>query len=200
MADMPTENNEVAESTTAAIDKAKLGIWAFLATELLLFGGLFTTYTVYRVRYPDLFYQQHLHLNRTFGTVNTVVLICSSLSVAIGIAAIKAGKQAVLKLCLVITLVLAALFLFIKYLEYSEHIGQGDLPSTNLFFSLYYMMTGLHAIHVIAGMTALTIMLIMANRGAFSEEYSTPVEITGIYWHFVDLVWIYLFPLLYLIG
>jgi len=200
MADIPSGNNQAAESTSAAFEKTKLGIWAFLATELMLFGGLFTAYSVYRIRYQALFHEQHLHLNRTLGAVNTVVLICSSLSVAIGIAAIKAGKQAVLKLCLAITLVLASSFLFIKYLEYSEHIRQGDLPSTNLFFSLYYMMTGLHAIHVMAGMAALTTMLIMTDRGAFSKEYSTPVEITGIYWHFVDLVWIYLFPLLYLIG
>lgn len=200
MADMSTGENRVAENASSAIEKAKLGIWAFLATEILLFGGLFTAYTVYRIRYQALFHEQHLHLNRTFGAVNTVILICSSLSVAIGIAAIKAGKQAILKLCLAITLILASSFLFIKYLEYSEHIGNGELPSSNLFFSLYYMMTGLHAIHVLAGMAALTTMLIMTNRGAFSKEYSTPVEITGIYWHFVDLVWIYLFPLLYLIG
>lgn len=195
-----TEKVPEAESASAVYERAKLGIWAFLATELLLFGGLFTTYTVYRIRYQSLFHEQHLHLDRAFGAVNTVVLICSSLSVAIGIAAIKAGKQAVLKLCLAITLLLASSFLFIKYLEYSEHIEHGELPSSNLFFSLYYMMTGLHAIHVLGGMAALTAMLIMTNRGAFSEKYSTPVEITGIYWHFVDLVWIYLFPLLYLIG
>jgi len=200
MAEFTDKEAMAAEGTAGALEKAKLGIWAFLATELMLFGGLFTAYTVYRIRYQALFHEQHLHLNRTFGTVNTVILICSSLSIAIGIAAIKAGKQAVLKLCLAITLILASCFLLIKYLEYSEHISRGELPSSNLFFSLYYIMTGIHAIHVLAGMAALTTMLVMTNRGAFSKEYSTPVEITGIYWHFVDLVWIYLFPLLYLIG
>jgi cytochrome c oxidase subunit 3 len=182
------------------LQTAKLGIWVFLATEVLLFGGLFTAYTVFRTSVPQMFHSEYLKLNRLFGAVNTVVLICSSLTVALGIAAIRQGKQRMLRVCLLLTLLLAATFLGIKYAEYSEHLAHGQYPSTNNFFSLYYMMTGLHAIHVCAGMAALTVMLVMARRGRFSAEYHTPVEITGLYWHFVDLVWIYLFPMLYLIG
>jgi cytochrome c oxidase subunit 3 len=183
-----------------ALETAKLGIWCFLATEVLLFGGLFTAYTVFRISAPEMFHTEYLKLNRLFGAVNTVVLICSSLTVALGIAAIRQGKQQMLKVYLILTLLLAAAFLGVKYAEYSEHIAVGELPGTNNFFSLYYMMTGLHAIHVFAGMAALTAMLVMAQRGKFSAEEHNPVEITGLYWHFVDLVWIYLFPMLYLIG
>ena len=190
----------VGENPLAAFETAKLGIWTFLATEVLLFGGLFTAYTVFRVKYPDMFFVQHLRLNRVLGAVNTVVLICSSLSVAVGTAAIRRGRQAVLKRCLAVTILLGLTFLSVKYVEYMEHIEKGEYPSTNIFFSLYYMMTALHAIHVLAGLIALTAVLVMAGRGRFTEGYRTPVEITGIYWHFVDLVWIYLFPLLYLIG
>lgn len=188
------------ENPLISYESAKLGIWAFLATEILLFGGLFTAYTVFRLKYPEMFHEQHQHLNKIFGLVNTVVLICSSLSVAIGIAAIRKGRQALLKRCLLITIALGLTFLCIKFFEYFEHIERHEYPSTNLFFSLYYTMTGLHGLHVLAGMSVLTVLTVLAGRGRFSETYSTPVEIAGIYWHFVDLVWIYLFPLLYLIG
>lgn len=187
-------------STENGLQTAKLGIWAFLATEVLLFGGLFTAYTVFRIADPLMFRIEHLKLNRMLGALNTVVLICSSFTVALGIAAIKQGKERMLKVCLTLTLTLAATFLGVKYAEYFEHLAHGDLPGSNNFFSLYYTLTGLHAIHVCAGMAALAIMLVMTRKGKFSAEYHTPVEITGIYWHFVDLVWIYLFPLLYLIG
>jgi cytochrome c oxidase subunit 3 len=187
-------------SAEQSLETAKLGIWFFLATEGLLFGGLFTAYTVFRVSDPALFHSEYLKLNRPFGAINTVVLICSSLTVALGIAAIRQGKERMLRVCLAVTLLLAATFLGVKYAEYSEHFARGEYPRTNNFFSLYYMMTGLHAIHVCAGITALATMLVLAARGRFSAQYHTPVEITGLYWHFVDLVWIYLFPLLYLIG
>ncbi len=188
------------EDPTVAYQAAKLGIWTFLATEILLFGGLFTAYTIFRFRYPELFLAQHLKLDRVVGAANTVVLICSSLSVAIGIAAIRRGKVDVLRRCLLLTILLGATFLCVKYFEWTAHFREGLFPSTNIFFSLYYMMTGLHGLHVLAGMTALGVMYYLAGKGRFSEAYSTPVEITGVYWHFVDLVWIYLFPLLYLIG
>ena len=188
------------EQQGAALETAKLGIWAFLATEVLLFGGLFTAYTVLRVGDPHMFHIEYLKLNRLFGAINTVVLVTSSLTVALGIAAIREGKTGTLKRCLLLTILLAAAFLGIKYAEYAEHFTRGELPRTNNFFSLYYMMTGLHAIHVFAGMAALATMFVMASRGKFSAKEHTSVEITGLYWHFVDLVWIYLFPLLYLIG
>jgi len=181
-------------------ESAKLGIWVFLMTEVLLFGGLFMTYTVFRIKYPELFHQDHLKLNRTFGMVNTLVLITSSLSVAVGIAGIRRGRQALLKVCLVVTMLLGATFLTIKYFEWSDDFARGLYPRTDVFFSLYFVMVGLHGIHVFAGICVMAVMLVMAQRGAFNKAYSTPVEITGVYWHFVDLVWIYLFPMFYLIG
>lgn len=179
---------------------ARLGIWAFLATELLLFGGLFTAYAEFRLAHPDLFHQEHLKLNRLLGALNTVLLLTSSLTMAVGIAAIRQGRQRVLKVCLALTLALAGGFLFIKYLEWSEDFSHGLFPASNLFFGLYFMMTGLHGIHVLVGMAVMVWLLVRARQGAFSPDYSTPVEITDLYWHFVDLVWIYLFPLLYLVG
>jgi cytochrome c oxidase subunit III len=179
---------------------ARLGIWAFLATELLLFGGLFTAYTVYRLQYPDLFHQEHLKLNRAMGAVNTVLLLTSSLSMAVAIAAIRQGKARLMKLGISVTLALATGFLVVKYLEWSHDFAHGIFPKSNLFFGLYFMMTGLHGLHVIFGMAVMVWLLIKARQGFFTPEYHTPVEITGLYWHFVDLVWIYLFPLLYLIG
>jgi cytochrome c oxidase subunit 3 len=179
---------------------ATLGIWTFLATEVLLFGGLFTAYVIFRIKYPQMFYEDHLKLNRIMGAVNTIVLICSSLTVALGIAAIRRGRQRLLRVYLALTILLAATFLVVKYFEYMEDFTKGLFPSTDIFFSLYFMMTGLHAVHVTAGVIALTVMLVLAFRGTFSEKYHTPVEVTGLYWHFVDLVWIYLLPLLYLVG
>jgi len=132
--------------------------------------------------------------------VNTVVLITSSLTVALGIAAIKRGRQLAARVYIGLTIAMACGFLGVKYVEWSEDFAHGLFPGTNLFFSLYFMMTGLHGIHVVAGIAALSWVLFMACRGKFSEGYSTPVEISGLYWHFVDLVWIYLFPLLYLVG
>ena len=183
-----------------AREAATLGIWTFLATEVLLFGGLFTAYVIFRIKYPQMFYEDHLKLNRIMGAVNTIVLICSSLTVALGIAAIRRGRQRLLRVYLALTILLAATFLVVKYFEYMEDFTKGLFPSTDIFFSLYFMMTGLHAVHVTAGVMALTVMLVLAFRGTFSEKYHTPVEVTGLYWHFVDLVWIYLLPLLYLVG
>lgn len=188
------------ENHKGAPVSARLGIWAFLATELLLFGGLFTAYAQFRITHGDLFHQEHLKLNRLLGAANTVVLLTSSLTIAIGIAAIRRGLQRLLQICLSLTLALALGFLFIKYLEWSEDFSRGFYASTNLFFGLYFMMTGLHGLHVLGGMAVMIWLLLRARRGAFNEEYSTPVEITGLYWHFVDIVWIYLFPLLYLVG
>jgi cytochrome c oxidase subunit 3 len=183
-----------------AYEAAKLGIWTFLATEVLLFGGLFTAYIVFRLKFPEMFHADHFHLNRLLGAVNTVVLICSSLTVALGIAAIRRGKQESLRLYLSLTILLAAVFLGIKYVEWEEKFAHGLFPDTDVFFSLYFVMTGLHGLHVLGGMMVIGGVLALARRGRFSEHYYTPVEVSGLYWHFVDLVWIYLFPLFYLIG
>jgi cytochrome c oxidase subunit 3 len=187
-------------SPDQAYEAAKLGIWTFLATEVLLFGGLFTAYIVFRLKFPQMFREDHVHLDRVLGAVNTIVLICSSLTVALGIAAVRKGKQGALKLFLLLTILLAAAFLGIKYVEWTAKFAHGIFPGTDVFFSLYFMMTGLHGLHVLGGMLVLGGVLVLAGRGRFSEHYHTPVEISGLYWHFVDLVWIYLFPLFYLIG
>ena len=191
----------------------KFGFWLFLATEILLFGGLFVAYVVFRSLYPETFADAHHHLNRTMGAANTVVLICSSLTMALAVRAAQTNRPRQLIWLLVVTLALAATFLVIKYFEYSEKIHHGLLPgfwyqrhevtdpvNGNIFFGLYFMMTGLHGVHVLAGMTAITWVLVNAVRRRFSSDWHTPVELTGLYWHLVDLIWIYLFPLFYLIG
>ena len=183
-----------------AFESAKLGVWTFLATEVLLFGALFTAYTVFRMKYPELFRVEHAKLDRVLGAVNTVVLITSSFTVVLGVDAIKRGKARLLEVCFGATILLAAVFLCVKYVEYAAKFHHGLYPGTNLFFSLYFTMTGLHGIHVLLGMGVLSYVVVLSRRGRFSERYHTPVEMSGLYWHFVDLVWIYLFPLLYLVG
>jgi cytochrome c oxidase subunit 3 len=183
-----------------AYEAAKLGIWTFLATEVLLFGGLFCAYIVFRLKFPQMFREDHQHLDRVIGAANTVVLILSSVTVAQGIAAVRKGRQVLLRLFLSLTILLAGTFLAVKYFEWTEKFAHGLHPGTDVFFSLYFMMTGLHGLHVLAGMLVLAWVLVRSFGGRFSEGYSTPVEISGLYWHFVDLVWIYLFPLFYLVG
>jgi cytochrome c oxidase subunit 3 len=183
-----------------AFESAKLGVWTFLATEVLLFGALFTAYTVFRMKYPELFRVEHAKLDRVLGAVNTVVLITSSFTVVLGVDAIRRGKARLLEAYFGATVLLAGVFLCIKYAEYTAKFHHGIYPRTNLFFSIYFMLTGLHGIHVLLGMGVLSYVVVLSRRGRFSERYHTPVEMSGLYWHFVDLVWIYLFPLLYLIG
>jgi len=183
-----------------AFESAKLGVWTFLATEVLLFGALFTAYTIFRMKYPELFRVEHAKLDRVLGAVNTVVLITSSFTVVLGVDAIRRGKTRLLEAFFGATILLAAVFLCVKYVEYAAKFHHGLYPGTNLFFSLYFMMTGLHGAHVLLGMAVLTYVLVLSRRGRLSENYYTPVEMSGLYWHFVDLVWIYLFPLLYLVG
>ena len=183
-----------------AMETARLGIWVFLATEVLLFGGLFTAYTVFRIRYPELFHAEHLKLSRPLGGLNTVILITSSLTMAMAVDAARQGRRGRLQLFLLCTILLAGGFLGVKFVEWSGEFHHGNLPSSNLFFSLYFTLTGLHGLHVLAGMAVLTAFLVMTRQGRFTRTYHTPVEIGGLYWHFVDLVWIYLFPLIYLVG
>ena len=181
-------------------ESAKLGMWLFLATELLLFGGLFAAYTIFRAKYPALFEEQHLELNKTLGALNTVILIFSSLTMAMGVTCIQRGNRKLLTILLAITILCGLIFGFNKYLEYSAKFHHHIYPSTSIFFALYFMMTGLHMLHVLAGVIILTVLLVLNVRGKFSESYNSPVEIGGLYWHLVDLIWIYLFPLLYLIA
>ena len=194
----------------AGFEGAKFGMWLFLLTELLLFGGLFTAYTVFRALHTEAFHQAHLELNRTLGAVNTVILICSSFTMALAVATVQRGRQALSAFFLFLTAFQGGIFLVNKVAEYGQKLQHGLFPGSahlmelpageRLFFSLYYTMTGLHALHVLAGVIVLLWVFYRAYRREFSEKYFTPVEITGLYWHFVDLIWIYLFPLLYLIG
>jgi cytochrome c oxidase subunit III len=183
-----------------AFESAKLGVWTFLATEVLLFGALFTAYTVFRMKYPELFRVEHAKLDRVLGAVNTVVLITSSFTVVLGVDAIRRGKARLLEAYFGATVLLAGVFLCVKYAEYAAKFHHGIYPRTNLFFSIYFMLTGLHGIHVLLGMGLLSYVIVLSRRGRLSQAWHTPAEMSGLYWHFVDLVWIYLFPLLYLIG
>jgi len=189
----------------------RLGMWLFLATEILLFAGLFTGYSVYRFQFPEAFAECSRHLELTLGTVNTVVLITSSLTVALAIHFARTDSPRAAAFCLVLTLLLALGFLGIKAVEYSEHFRERSLPGkyyafeavktpgAAMFFTLYFIMTGIHGLHVIAGMLVLSWILRRTLQGRYSSRYYTGLELGGLYWHLVDLVWIFLYPLLYLI-
>lgn len=193
-------------------DSAKLGMWIFLLTEILLFGGLFVAYAIYRAWNPDMFYNAHKYIDVILGAINTIVLITSSLTMALSIRSMQLGNRKRTMRLLLFTLILAGVFLVVKYFEYSHKIHLGQLPgkyytftgiegnNPHIFFSIYFMMTGLHGIHVLAGMGVIGWILKRTARGDFSPEYYTPLELTGLYWHLVDMIWIFLFPLLYLIG
>lgn len=194
------------------MESAKLGMWIFLVTEILLFGGMFCAYAIFRAWYPDMFHNAHKELNVWLGALNTVVLITSSVTVALAIRSIQQSKKKQTIYLLLATMALAAVFLVVKYFEYSHKFHEGQLPgkyytfqgiegtNPHVFFSIYFMMTGIHGIHIIIGMCVMTWMLIRLAKNEFSAAYYTPIELTGLYWHLVDLIWIYLFPLLYLIG
>ena len=230
---------------------SKLGMWIFIATEILMFGGLFCAYTIWRAVDPDIFDQAHHFLNKIMGASNTVVLLFSSLTAALAVRSAQLGKRNETSAYLIVTILCAFVFLFIKYFEYSHKFHLGLLPGhcfghpmfsgaiqngeevgtclrihadaaagnpmwvraidesgheqllpprANMFFGLYFVMTGLHALHVVIGMSILGWVLYKNVKGEFSKEYFTWVDLGALYWHLVDLVWIYLFPLLYLVG
>jgi cytochrome c oxidase subunit III len=193
-------------------EASTLGMWAFLLTEIMLFGGLFTGYAIYRLAYPEGFAEGSHHLDVLLGTLNTGVLIASSLMMAMAVHAAQAGRQPLLTRFLLLTIGLGLVFLGIKGYEYwhkfHEHLIPGlafvyvspQARHVELFLFFYFVMTGLHAIHMIIGLGLLATLAVLGWRGRFSPAYHTPVEIVGLYWHFVDIVWIFLYPLLYLIG
>jgi cytochrome c oxidase subunit III len=199
--------------TMAKQDHAvRLGMWLFLGTEVLLFAGLFLGYTVYRHFYHDTFHHCSRSLDLTLGATNTIVLITSSLSVALAYWAVKTGKRQLALGMLAFTILCAAGFLVIKYFEYAHKFHVGSLPGkwfhdaslaqypgANLYFTVYFLTTGLHAFHVIVGMSVLIWVAKGIVIGRYTPEYYVPVELGALYWHLVDLVWIFLFPLLYLI-
>ena len=191
------------------------GMWVFLVTEVLFFGGLFMAYIVYRIWYPEMFVAASHKLNIPLGAFNTAVLIGSSLTMAYAVNAAQRGAKAREQVIWLLgTILLGSVFLGIKVIEYADkfthHLVPGpgfqfpDNPAYQLtaqiYFSLYFALTGLHAVHMIVGIAILAVITGMAAKGKFDAQWYTPVEIMGLYWHFVDLVWIFLFPLLYLIG
>ena len=253
------------ETAEQQFESGKLGMWIFLATEILLFGGLFCAYSVYRANHPEIFMYAHRYLDKTLGATNTAVLICSSFTMAWAVRCAQRGRQRALQVLLGLTILCAFGFLGIKYVEYEHKWKEGLLwgrrfharletegaaqakppdvaailarpnpkpdersnippaaqgprglargkeaplpgeeaegPPKNVqqFFAVYFLMTGLHGIHVIVGIVVLTMLLVRARRGEFGPAYFTPVDLGGLYWHLVDIIWIYLFPLLYLI-
>jgi len=265
------------DSPRQQAEAGKLGMWIFLVTEVLLFGGLFCAYAVYRANHPEIFVYAHKFLDRTLGGINTVVLICSSLTMALAVHAAQRSRKRSLVVCLALTLLFACGFLGIKYVEYKQKWEHGLLwgrlyrpvtheagaesvratapaataaaaidsmagavPDTSpvaplverstiapppagppglaqprsadahhddekppnnvqIFFGIYFMMTGLHGLHVVAGMVVIAWILVRASRGEFGSHYFAPVDLVGLYWHLVDIIWIFLFPLLYLI-
>jgi cytochrome c oxidase subunit III len=201
---------------------ASLGMWVFLATEIMFFGGMFCAYLVYRHWYFGDFGAASKSIDATLGATNTAVLICSSLTVVIAVWAAQLGRKTLLIGMLGVTMLFGLAFLGIKGKEYKDKFEEHHVPGASfsfehvpipgrpgeyanphhaqIYFSLYFIMTGLHALHMIIGLGIFTWLFIMAWKGHFTPEYHTPVEIGGLYWHFVDIIWIYLFPLLYLID
>ena len=202
---------ETAEQQFAA---AKLGMWLFLVTEVLFFSGLFVAYGVFRVLHPEVFVNSAALLDTKLGAINTVILLFSSLTMAWAVRCSQLGQRRGLVLCLSLTIAAAVAFLGVKGIEYAHKWQEGHLWASQYggpqagetfdragsFFSVYFAMTGLHAIHIIAGIAAIGWLLKRSLRGDFSPAYYTPVDVVGLYWHLVDLVWIFLFPLLYLVG
>jgi cytochrome c oxidase subunit 3 len=180
------------------LPNGKLGIWLFLASEVMLFGALFSTYILLRVGAIE---WPHGELSIKLGAINTVILICSSVTMVVAWAKLKMNDFVKGRMYVLVTVLLAAVFLVNKYFEYSEHLGKGEGPSHSTFFAIYYTLTGLHGLHIVGG---IVVMLYLAAPGAGlwkrnPEQYANRVEYTGLYWHFVDLVWIFLFPVLYLL-
>ncbi len=201
-------------------DADTMGIWVFLVTEIMFFGGLFAAYAIYRWLYFVAFEGGSHILDVRLGALNTGVLISSSLTMALSVRSAQTGNRRALVLFLVLTMILGAVFLGVKAYEYDqkfvEHVvpgldwapegdvlaklTPGGLGHAQLFFIFYFAMTGLHAIHMIIGMGLLLHLVLRGRKGTFTPDYFAPVEVVGLYWHFVDIVWIFLFPLLYLIG
>lgn len=193
-------------------DAAKLGVWLFLATEILMFGGLFVGYIIFHNLYPEMFAEGAKHLDWRLGATNTIVLLASSFTMAAGIHYAQTNQRSKSLWMLGTTLLCGLIFMVIKYFEYTHKIHLGLEPgkffhfegaehsNLALYFSFYFLMTGLHGSHVLVGMGLITWVMVRTARGEFNAEFYTPVEGVGLFWHLVDLIWIYLFPLLYLVG
>ena len=191
-------------------EASKLGMWLFIFTELLLFGGLFLVYSVFRAEYPSNFHEGSLELSVTIGAINTIALLISSMTVAMALTAIQKDNKKLALALISITLILATVFLINKYVEWGAKFDHGLYPGSPLmkyldrghllYFSLYFFMTGLHALHIIVGMVLLTICLFKVRSGNVNSKSYIHLENGALYWHLVDLIWIFLFPLMYLIN
>ena len=208
-------------------ESSTLGMWLFLVTEVMFFGGLFTAYVIYRLRFHEAFLLSSNTLNVLLGGINTAVLICSSLTMALAIWAAQVNRRNLIVFFLIATILLGGTFLTVKFFEYKDKFTHHHVPGPNfhfvpehggahlaalaakdpqleqhasIFFALYFIMTGLHATHLIIGMVILGFLAWYAWKGKYDSTYHNPLEMTGLYWHFVDIVWIFLFPLLYLLG
>jgi cytochrome c oxidase subunit 3 len=207
-------------------EAATLGMWAFLATEVLFFGGALAGYAVYRSRYGDAFAAASHHLYLWIGVINTAVLLTSSFMMALAVNAAKQGNRKKIVTFLILTILLGLAFLCIKgieyYLDYREHLVPGNIFEANwheifphidgahpgsmmflrqvqLFLMFYYILTGIHAVHMIVGISVMIVLAVKASRGRYTAEYNSPIDMAGLYWHFVDVVWIFLLPLLYMV-
>jgi cytochrome c oxidase subunit 3 len=193
-----------------------LGMWIFLITEIMFFGGMFAVYTVYRSWYPDVFAIASSSLNEIIGALNTGVLLLSSFTMVMAVRAGQLGQQKMIVIFLILTLLFGGIFLGVKAYEWNQKFEEHHIPGqaafhlagvlpqeqghAQLFFSIYFAMTGLHALHMVIGVGILLTLIVQARKGKFSASYYTPVDVAGLYWHFVDIIWIFLFPLLYLID
>ena len=197
-------------------DASTLGMWIFLITEIMFFGGMFAVYTVYRNWYPEVFKIASTSLNQIVGAINTGVLLLSSFTMVMAVRAGQLGQQKMIIWFLILTLLFGGVFLGVKAIEWKEKFDEHHIPGqaafhvegikpadqghAQLFFSLYFAMTGLHALHMVIGVGILLTLIMQARKGVYSADYYTPVDVAGLYWHFVDVIWIFLFPLLYLID
>jgi cytochrome c oxidase subunit III len=193
-------------------EASEMGMWVFLITEIMFFGGMFLAYMVYRYLYYPAWVAGSEHMDFWWGTINTIVLICSSLTMALAVRSAQVGQRKMLVMLLIVTMLLGCVFLGIKAVEYHGHWVEHQFPGpgfhfegpdpqhVELFFSLYWAMTGFHALHMLIGVVLVGFIAFFGWHGKYGPDYYNPVENTGLYWHFVDIVWIYLYPLLYLIS
>lgn len=200
------------EDAAQAHEAITLGMWAFLITEVMFFGGLFAAYAIYRTQYPMAFDEGSHMLDIRLGAGNTVVLILSSLTMALAVRCAQLGKMKSAITHMVLTLGLGTIFLGVKAVEYAAKFEHNLVPGHNfaphgvthfgieMYYSLYFALTGMHAVHMIIGAVILAVIIGMTVKGKINQSYNSPIEIFGLYWHFVDIVWIFLFPLLYLLG
>jgi cytochrome c oxidase subunit 3 len=208
----PAAPHEQYDSLARQHATARLGMWVFLGSESLLFAGLFALYAAYRFAYPAEFHAAAAHANVVLGSINTYLLLTSSLTVALAIHATQRGRRRRSVVFLVATIALGLGFLALKAIEYAEHLADGIAPGAYyafdaipahgavLYVTLYYLLTGMHALHVTGGLCMLAWLTWRAHRGDFTPESHIALELGGLYWHLVDLVWIFLWPLIYLVG